>query len=743
MAGRQVLVSPHSFCTALLAGWLCMGVTLCWAEPVNLKLDNVLPDWSISGYNTYRADTFEHSGDTTASPYPNRGFQQFDDFNLNFSRQFSAYETVNAQISGTVDDSEYRTAKEGLIFERGYLTWEKGDVGIPFRMEFGDFFGNQTYRTLQRSLKGFQIELQPELFLGKRHSIQLFGGITNQNYRELNDEKDFFSGASWLIPETQLGLFSLTVVNNTTEPVNNNSKLSQTVYSMAWGKAAEYFQQKLEIEAEYALFNGDHSSGAEQHQKDEGFFAQLKGKSNNIPLTYRFRHERYGDDFRPNGSSITANQRSTEIHLGWRFSTGLSVRGRLQTFRTNWETINPTDRDVAGLTLSGTFIPAIQLSGTVGSFVSDNETRDDTTRSLTHSTNASFSLPIVDHWVGRFGGLLTEVDNRVSGDTTVSRQISVGVDHDFDISGFIGSISPSLVLRNTTIAGSVTTSDISPAMSLYLTKGNHNLALSHNTLLQDSRSLTGNDTDTHQTSLNYSYSWNSHQFQIEGNYFDRNPIPGDDTHAYRIGVSWTYNFDRPARAARPAQPVQQVSPEERGAAVVEASGSYNAVANIADLAPGMDMGVIQARLESWGIIDPLVRSGLSIYETPFIEAIDHRQRLGLISSNNELTKSVLAIEFDDLGDIDSTLQVYEEVRKVLFDRYGPPINRIEEGEFSSSLGADLRSGRFTRIIDWETKTGKLRFGIPFRTDGQVRMELIHASNFPTGENNFWSIEQLR
>jgi len=742
---RRVLDSPFSFSIVLLVTWFYFGVTLCWAESGNLILDDTLPDWSISGYNTYRVDTFEDSGDISASPYPNRGFQQFDDFNFNLSRQFSPYENMKAQISGTIDDSEYRTSEEGLIFERGYFTWEKGDVEVPFRMEMGDFFGNQTLRTLQRSLKGFQVELQPELFLGKRHSIQLFGGVTNGTYRSFSDSKDFFSGASWLVPETKLGVFALTAVNNTTEAVNSNPRLSQTVYSMAWGKEAEYLQQKLEIEAEYALFNGDHSSSGsvQKNQNDYGFFTQLKGKSKNIPLTYRLRHERYGDDFRPNGSSVTSDQRATEIHLGWRFATGLSVRGRLQTFRTNWQTTNPTDRDVAGLTFSGSLIPAIQLTGSLGSFISNSETADNTTRSFTNSTTASFSLPIADHWVARLGGILTEVDNRVSGDANISRQISLGVDHDFSIMGFNGSISPSLNLRDSIEAGNTTQSDISPALSLYLSKGAHNLALSHNSQLLDSKSLTGTDTNTHQSSLNYSYTRKAHRFEVEGNYFDRNPTPGNDTVAYRIGFAWTYNFDRPARAARPVQQAQQYDPETQDSSATEAPESYSAEADIVDLAPGLDMDVIHARLENWGIVDPLVRTGLEIYETPFFEAIDHRQRLGLISSNNQLDKSILVIEFDDLGDIDSTLQIFEEVRKVLYDRYGSPYNRIEEGEFSSSLRNDLRSGRFKRIIEWQTKSGILRFGIPYRTDGQIRMEIIHSRNFPSGESNFWSIEPLR
>lgn len=709
---------------------------------LNLKLDDVMPQWSISGYNTYRADNYEDAGNISSSPYPNRGFQHFDDFSIELSREVSAYENIKAQISGTIDDSEYRTSEEGLIFERGYLTWEKGDTSTPFRVELGDFFGNQTTRTLQRSLKGVQLELQPNFLLPNPHSIQLFGGVTNSTYRSFSDNKDFFTGASWLVPETKLGIFALTAVNNTTESTLTTPRLNQTVYSMAWGKEATYLKQKLEIEAEYAFLSGDVST-TEFNKHDNGFFTQLKGKSENIPLTYRLRHERYGDDFRPNGSSITSNQRATEIHLGWRFENGISVRSRLQTFRTNWKTSNYTDRDVAGITFSGPLIPSIGLTGSLGSFISDNETADKTTSSFTNSTTASFSMPIADHWVARLGGVLTEVDNRVTGDASISRQISLGLDHDFNFLGFVGSISPSLNLRDSISAGNTTQSDISPSVSLNIRKGAHSLAFSHNVQFLDSKSTTGTDTDTFQSALNYSYTKKAHRIQIEANHFDRNPTPGSGTDAYRIGIAWTYNFDRPARLKAPVQTAQQSVAQTPGAAATSALTAFETQPDITELIPGMEMNITDARLKKSGIVEPLVRGNLKIYETPFIEIIDHRQRLGLISSNGFLDKAVLVIDFDDLGDIDSTSQIYDEVRKVLFDRYGAPTTNIEEGEFSDNIKNDLRSGKFKRILEWQTTAGVLRFGIPHRTDGQVRMEIIHANNFSSGESNFWSIEQLR
>jgi hypothetical protein len=728
-------LTSGSHVLAVMLGTLGLGVmSSSVAEEGGLLLD-----WNIRGFNTYRADVYEDYGNLSASPYPNKGFQHFDDFTINMDRAFSPYENVRAQISGTVDNSEYRTQKEGLIFERGFVTWEKADVGIPFRAEMGDFFGNQTFRTLQRSLKGIQVELQPTMFNGKAHSIQLFSGITNVNYRDLSEDKDIFSGASWLLPESDFGSLLLTAVNNIKEADNTNPKLIQTVYSGAWGKEAEYFQQKLELEAEYSFLSGD-VSGTELNKHDSGFFTQLKGKSNNIPLTYRLRHERYSDDFRPNGASITPNQRATELHMGWRFKSGLSMRARLQNFRTNWKSSNYMDRDVAGVTFSGMIIPALQITGSMGTFVSNSENEDNTTESLTHSSNASLSMPIADHWLARLGGLYTETDNRVSGQATVSRQVSFGVDHDFTIKGFKGAISPALVVRSNTTDRSETQFNLSPAVSLYLTKDAHNLSFSHNTQVQDSRIVNGIDTETHQSALNYSYTHKQHRFEAVANYFDRNPSPGEDTEAFRVGVAWTYNFDRPAR------PILKPAVEQQGLAAAqpaETVAAFNVQAGMMALAPGMDMDDVRGSLASSGIFDPVKRSGLEIYEFQMLETIDHRQRLGLLFSANVLDQSVLAIEFDDLGDIDSTSQIFDEVRKVLFNRYGVPINRIEEGEFSTNLSDDLRTGRFKRIYEWQTAAGILRFGIPHRTDGQVRMEIIHSRNFPSGENNFWSIETLR
>ena len=82
------------------------------------------------------------------------------------------------------------------------------------------------------------------------------------------------------------------------------------------------------------------------------------------------------------------------------------------------------------------------------------------------------------------------------------------------------------------------------------------------------------------------------------NYYDRNPSPGEDTEAFRVGVAWTYNFDRPAR------PILQPAVEQQDLAAAqpaETVAAFNVKAGMMALAPGMDMDDVRGSLASSGI----------------------------------------------------------------------------------------------------------------------------------------------
>lgn len=61
---------------------------------------------------------------------------------------------MRGALSLLANTSDYRSDERGGVLERATLFWEKGDAGLPFRLEAGDFYAAQSPRTLQRGLKG-------------------------------------------------------------------------------------------------------------------------------------------------------------------------------------------------------------------------------------------------------------------------------------------------------------------------------------------------------------------------------------------------------------------------------------------------------------------------------------------------------------------------------------------------------------------------------------------------------------
>ena len=139
----------------------------------------------------------------------------------------------------------------------------------------------------------------------------------------------------------------------------------------------------------------------------------------------------------------------------------------------------------------------------------------------------------------------------------------------------------------------------------------------------------------------------------------------------------------------------------------------------------------------------LNQAGYRVYEYPLFRDVFRRQRLALQFDQGLLARSALIIDFDDVGDRNSVLQTFEQVRQMLIRDLGNPSRTYEEGEFSASLAQDLNAQRLTRIVEWSVPGGVIRFGIPRRLDGQVRMEIQHATRFTQSGETLWSIEGVR
>jgi len=695
--------------------------------------DVIVPEWQITGSNTMRSDYYVNAGDETQSPYPTyTGVKSYDEFNINFNKRNGQYDIWRGEIYGVFNGSPYRSNYYGVVPERLNLTREKGDIPVPFRLEMGDIFSYYTYRTMQTSLKGVQLDLQPFQDSNRKHSIFFTSGAQIASWRDFQPGDSYFNGASYLIDDPVYGKYSLNLVNNMRQGSADETTIwrSQTVYSFAGSNTVSLGNQKVLLEGELSKFHGDHDgyAGAESGQdvKDKGIFFQGSGKSK-WPLTYRARYEEYGRDYRPVGATVSSGRRNMEGHLGWLFPKGYQLRGRAQKMRDSLESDNPTDTVVYGLNLTGPL-------GSIDMFRQDAKNKDDTTDSLTNNINLNIIIPAIAGWTSRVGYQYQNLYNRVPGsDDNEVNQFSINADHALSFWNINGTITPGFVLRK---INSPTNRawEVNPTLALSLRSGTH--SFDYSLSWYDQRRLVNNGVDVGTTtqSLNYRFTKQKYIFGIEFSSGYRVPDPGRSTDYYKLGAFLTYNFEKPVTAAKPVK-------TDLVKADIPAPSPMST--DIAFLTPGLKINDVTETLRKNNIIKPLVEDGLLLYETRVIEEIELRQRLALLHQRDILRKSAVIIDFGIIDRPDDMMQLFQRVRSILLDRYGTPTNFYERGAVSPNLVSDIRNGSFIRVTEWSRPGGVIRFGIPRRLDGQVRMEIQFAGDFPPYGDTLWSLEQVR
>ncbi|MEW6095257.1 MAG: hypothetical protein AB1567_01840 [bacterium] len=101
------------------------------------------------------------------------------------------------------------------------------------------------------------------------------------------------------------------------------------------------------------------------------------------------------------------------------------------------------------------------------------------------------------------------------------------------------------------------------------------------------------------------------------------------------------------------------------------------------------------------------------------------------------------MDFADMSSVNAIVQNFEYVRRILIDKYGHPTNFYETGEVDAELINNIKNRTFIRNYEWTKEDGVIRFGIPERLDGKIRMELQFANEFPTIQETLWSIEEIK
>ncbi len=725
-----------------------LGVGAVRAEDDRLLelASETLAPWSISGSNTLRSEYYGVKGDPASSPYADEGWENYDELSLSFSRRVNPYRTWRGQVTGVWSESRYRAQDNGITPERVNLLHECGDTGVPFRLELGDVYTHFSARTLQRSLKGLQLEFQPHLGgETQRHSFVFVSGTGGASWRHFRARDDYSNGMSWLFQDETLGRYSVNAAHNRRDGDDESGALDRTQYvlSVAGEKRVTIGSETLTIEGELGHFTGDHdgTAGAESGQDNNAnaLFLQVSGRGE-TPLTYRFRHEAYGEHYRPNGAAAGADRRSWEGHGGWRFENGLQLRGRVQHFRDGWESANWTDTKTVGINLAGPFLRSTlpDLSGSLDAFIQDVEDEDNTANQVVRSLSLNLSKPLSEGWNGRLGLYYQDMDNQLR-DTqdTVTKHVSLAVDHAVQFLGCRGSVAPGVLIRDTHGPGTKNV-DVYPTFSMNLTRGAHSLDYSMAYNYQDRRSAQTEDVGTFSHNLNYRYTRGPDTVGLRVSTEHRDPDDSTHTDSYLASVFWTHAFSKPAREAKHDRgepgPVAPAGP-------VRVRGG--AAPDLRDMVPGTGLDTVRRHLAAAGVTGLSEQSGLVVCETRVLEEIDQRQRLALVHAGGRLQTAAIVIEFDDVGRPDDMMQTFERVREELIAMLGRPDEHYDKGDVTANLADDVRAGRFIRVNEWRGRAGTIRFGIPRRLDGQVRMEVQFAQKLPPATDPLWSIERVR
>ncbi|MGV6827130.1 MAG: hypothetical protein ACWA5Q_09145 [bacterium] len=701
---------------------------LAGTSAANLQAEGYWDNWQISGTNTLKWENYDVSGDANQSPYRFEGDQFYDDFNISFSRKISQYESFYGQIGGVLNNSEYRADDDGIVPERLNLRWDKGDSSIPFRAEAGDYYGYMSYRTLQRSLKGVQVDLQPASSAPqRRHSVLLLAGADQPYWRHLDEDEKHFVGGSWLMEDANLGRWSGNVVYNRTEQDLTNTEFDQTVASIAGEYEFRAGKYKLVVEGEAATLSGEHARSNGESESGQGYMLEARG-DNGGQLTYRLRYEDYDADYQPAGGVVSADRQSAEGHIGWRFNSGLRLRGRLQHWSDADSTANPQETDVIGVQLTGPMFA--RTTGTAHVFRQSIDNDAGTVDRVTDTLQLDLSRGLPAGWLGKAGLYLQDIDDSTAANSDqTTTQITLNGSHSYQFAGFTGVITPGLLYRDVD-AQRGDQQDWHPTLVLSAKREEHSLDLNYG--YQTQNFDLNNDLVTQTAALRYRYTKGRNTFGAELNTFNRAVDNAEDTDAYRFGVFWTHRFDKPARAtAKPGSSVSQLAPSTERIPVGPAA--------IAAIKPGDRIETLEQRLAEAGFVRPELNGDVMTYEAVIMPSIDQRQRLVIEHDGKTVERVSLVVDFDQIGDVASAEQTFERVREQLIRSFGRPSRTVDEGEFGENFIAAVNSGLLVRITEWNFVDGALRFGMPRRLDGIVTMELQHARDLPPVAERDWNI----
>lgn len=735
---------------------LAMTAFIAALSPLSLHAAEILDSldaWHMYGEHGVNYDYYDVRGDVapeTRYPFPRN--QVYGQFRQGFDRRFSDYESLRFSASGLLNGSEYRSPEHGWIFEDARVNWEKGDGFVPFRLSAGDFTADFSYRTIQQTLKGLQIEIQPNLKIGsaeQRHSIVAFTGMRESDWRDVDYNRDLYNGLSWVMDFARFGALGMHWVHNYRDHngLYDFVDQHQVTGSMTYEKVQKLWTEEIRIEGEYAGFYGDYqpqtNPTVRQADKDDtGGYFQLNGDSD-TPLSYGFRYEGYGDHYQPHGAVITTNRRTLAWKSGWEFQPGLHLDGRVEAYRDNLESFNRQETRLYGLSFAGPLQNPWLRDLNVYTDFFDQSIYDveHFVFVQTQSYKTDLSAKVYKEWTGYTGFSGVRTHDKAFEPVIISREYTLGAGHPVSAAGIQGSFRSGLVLRHTT--GITANNQFGGNFSASLYKGIQSLNVTSQALYEDGRRDFAQDVVTLSCGGNYSLTFGPHRFGLNLDISNRNPTEFvKHTQDTRFGLSYTFSFDKPAGVD-----VRDFSWTKGYPAAGTILENVRFESKLQDpifldkIAPGLSPAEVEAYFANKGV-KSAAQGSLQVYEARLFSFTDQRQRTAVQTENGVVSKSVFIMNLNPALGPSEAEQIFQDVKNTLAARFGNPTFEDSNGKFTSNFREEINNGTLVRVAEWKSESGIIRLGIPKRLDKQIRIELHFAQSLPPSQSSFWSLEEL-
>ena len=506
------------------------------------------PRWRLFGSNELMIENYHVSGDESASPY------RFEDtfitnrtnFRLELDTDLGRTFLVRGEVVGT--DSDY-FKHDGLFIGTLKVELEDGAGAVPYRLGAGDVFADLSRRLLQRNVRGFSAEVQPNIGWGD-HSVLVVSGSGEPDWRDTFDDGGdiYFNGLSWLAASSD-GRTSL--VANVIEA--RQSAGAEGAFPIPLAKreqwiAGLYGETELafaRLEGEVSLLDGDEGDGT---LEDTSFYGQLTDEKG--AFAWRVRLEQNGEEYRPIGAvGIIPNYRIGEAHVRYQPALRHTFRGRLQHIENNFEgSLAELQSDVAAFTYESRPLGArplfrLMLSGDINAIESDDRSRDELfqmwTVELSDRLPGRLDLSLRGQWKSTDSDVLAIPDRELA-----EQMLSLGRTFQGRLfqRRLQGRIRGGVIHREQDDAGAY--ESWNPMFEAMLTAGTHSLALHLGFQDQDFEPVSIADLEYQTERLTYSWTPGNHGVYFEVGNELREPDGRRETESRRMALRYRYMFDR-------------------------------------------------------------------------------------------------------------------------------------------------------------------------------------------------------